>query len=226
MPWYLGGTGQLEAGFIDIPFVKVDETVLIYGLINFGFRVESLITHIFFTERGSDFEEMLLHDIVTFFLCFGYISSNFLPVGTMILILHDCSDFPFHLCKGINASIYKSYASYIFVTAQLIWGYFRLYCLPRIIQVLLDLKYPAHRAQFDPFITIAIVFLSTLLVLHIIWFLMFQRINAQHFLAGKKVKDDDMVIHGADDEEEDKLKEDFNEDISSPATSAESSPES
>ena len=102
MPWYLGGHGELEKGFIDIPFVKVEQSVLIYGLVNFGFRVESLISHIFFDPRASDFEEMLLHDIVTFFLCFGFIISNFLPVGTMVLILHDCSDFPFHFCKTAN----------------------------------------------------------------------------------------------------------------------------
>jgi len=102
MPWYLGGHGELEKGFIDIPFMKVDQSVLIYGLVNFGFRVECLISHIFFDPRASDFEEMLLHDIVTFFLCFGYIISNLLPVGTMVLILHDCSDFPFHFCKTAN----------------------------------------------------------------------------------------------------------------------------
>ena len=82
------------------------------------------------------------------------------------------------------------------------WFYFRLYCLPMIISVCFYLTYPEDRDQFDIFITINVVFLSTLLALHTIWFLMFQRINYQHFVSGKKVKADDMVIKGSEEGEE------------------------
>ena len=37
--------------------------------------------------------------------------------------------------------------------------------------------YPEDRAQFNPFITLSVVFLSTLFAMHIIWFMMFQRVN-------------------------------------------------
>ena len=77
LPWYMGGSGDLAIdGFKGTPFVKTDEVVLTYGLINFGFRLESLVQHLCFSERGHDFQEMLLHDAVTCFLFFGYIFSN------------------------------------------------------------------------------------------------------------------------------------------------------
>ena len=76
---------------------------------------------------------MLLHDAVTCFLFFGYIFSNFLPVGTLVILLHDVCDFPFHISKALNASVYEGLAAFPFVTAQFIWLYFRLFCLPMII---------------------------------------------------------------------------------------------
>ena len=85
-PWYLGGHGDPANGFINLPFVEDDQVVLFYGLFQFGFRIESLISHVIIAERGNDFEEMLLHDGLTCFLFFGFLFSNFLPGGTMIII--------------------------------------------------------------------------------------------------------------------------------------------
>ena len=73
-------------------------------MFSFGLRLESLISHVFFSEHGGDFEEMLLHDLVTIFLFGGYIFSNSLAFGTMIVILHDASDIVMHTSKGMNAS--------------------------------------------------------------------------------------------------------------------------
>ena len=120
---------------------------------------------------------MLLHDTVTCFLCFGYLVSNFLPVGTMVIILHDIADILCHIAKGCNVSIFSDFAPIPFVGAQLVWLWFRLYSLPMIIWEITKHGYPEDRAQFNPFITLNVVFLSTLLAMHIIWFLMFQRVN-------------------------------------------------
>ena len=136
-----------------------------------------LIDHILSAERGGDYEEMLLHDTVTCFLFFGFLFSNFLPVGTMIIILHDACDVLVHIAKAMNVSIFTDYAPIPFVGMQLIWLWMRLICLPIIIWSITEHGYPEDRAQFDPFINLNIVFLSTLLAMHVIWFIMFQRVN-------------------------------------------------
>ena len=45
MPWYLGGHGDFGVGFVNIPFLPVDESVLFYGLFQFGIRLQWLIDH-------------------------------------------------------------------------------------------------------------------------------------------------------------------------------------
>ena len=97
----------------------------------------------FFTERGPDFEEMLLHDAVTCFLFFGYLFSNLLPVGTLITILHDVCDIPFHLSKALHSTTYESLAAVPFIAGQLTWMWFRLFCLPMI-------TYTVYHAELVP----------------------------------------------------------------------------
>ena len=120
---------------------------------------------------------MLLHDTVTCFLFFGYLFSNFLPVGTMVIILHDIADILCHVSKGLNVSIFTDLAPLPFIGAQLAWVWFRLYSLPMIIWEIMKHGYPEDRDQFNPFITLNVVFLTTLLAMHVIWFIMFQRVN-------------------------------------------------
>ena len=46
-----------------------------------------------------------------------------------------------------------------------------------IIWEIMKHGYPEDRDQFNPFITLNVVFLTTLLAMHVIWFIMFQRVN-------------------------------------------------
>ena len=96
----------------------------------------------------------------------------------MIIILHDACDILCHVCKAFNVSTFNAFAPIPFVLCQLAWIWFRLFSLPMIIWSLHhDSFYPNEQAQFDPYMTINMVFLSTLLAMHLIWFMMFQRIN-------------------------------------------------
>ena len=115
MPWYLGGQGDFAKGFVDIPYLRVDQSVLYYGMFQFGVRLKYMVEHLCSNERGNDYEEMLLHDTVTCFLYFGYLFSNFLPVGTMVVILHDISDILCHVSKAANVSKYSFLAPFPFI---------------------------------------------------------------------------------------------------------------
>ena len=133
MPTFLGGRGAFEVSAKDMPFVNCNSNILTLGLVSFGLRVKFMVNQILLERGSKDFFEMLLHDLVTLFLVFGYLFSNLLPVGTMITLLHDVTDVPLQVAKMLNASTYSSLVPIPFVTCQVMWFYFRLCCLPVLI---------------------------------------------------------------------------------------------
>lgn len=121
--------------------------------------------------------EIFFHDIVTILLFLGWLYGNMMPIGTLTVICHDLTDGPMHISKGLYATIVKDWAIAPFITSQLMWAYFRLYCFARIILALLQSEYPAGREHFEPFKYLSAGFLCALYVLHWLWFFMFQRLN-------------------------------------------------
>jgi len=176
-PTYLGGNGDLANSFTDLPFAKYDAQLPTYAFLTFGFRIESFITCGFLREHGNDYMEMLFHDIVTIFLFLGYIYGHWMPIGTLIVIVHDITDSPIHISKGLYSTKLADTSTYIFVIAQLMWLYLRLYAFPRIIYQLSQSSYPADREQFNGIVPLCVGFLMALQCLHVLWFMMFQRIN-------------------------------------------------
>jgi hypothetical protein len=192
MPWYLGGHGAIENSFVDMPFYATDPGVMHFGYAVFGFHLEQLLSHLLAKKRGGDFAEMLLHDSVTCFLYFGYICSNLVPIGTIIIFLHDITDIPFHISKFANSTKNIAVAGVFFVVGQLGWIWFRLVALPLIIYSLYtQANYGAARSTFDIFIGLNSAFLSMLLLMHIFWFTMFQRINIKLFRGAWKAGEND-----------------------------------
>ena len=147
-----------------------------FGYCSFGYRVEQLVTHIFTSE--ADFEEILLHDIVTFAVYFAYLSSNLIPIGTLISFLHDVTDVPFHIAKAANHSNWPGLAPFPFIFGQLLWIFVRLICYAHLIYcTMVDAVYPPGREHLQPYFIFARTLISILYVLHWVWFYMFQRIN-------------------------------------------------
>jgi hypothetical protein len=52
LPWYLGGSGKLEAIVDDIPYQKQIPFVLEYSLVFLGFYLDDLVDHLVFKQRG------------------------------------------------------------------------------------------------------------------------------------------------------------------------------
>lgn len=163
-----------------------------FGYVVFGFHFEQLLNHLFTKPRAGDFAEMLLHDCVTCFLYFGYLCSNLVPIGTIIIFLHDITDIPGHISKFANAVNNTPVAGVFFILTQLLWIWFRLVALPLIIWSLFrEARYPASRSQFDMFVPLNCAFLSMLFLMHIFWFVMFQRINIKLFRGAWKAGETD-----------------------------------
>jgi len=133
MPSYLGGNGHLSLSLSNLPFAKYEPILPTYAFITFGFRIEGFISNFLKKEKANDYMEMFFHDIVTILLFLGYLYGNMMPIGTLVVIIHDVTDFPCHISKGLYATIYRDQATVPFLFAQLLWAYLRLYCFARII---------------------------------------------------------------------------------------------
>jgi len=110
-------------------------------------------------------------------------------------VIHDVTEVLFHLAKAVNTSTYEEYSIYPFVFNQFMWVYFRLICFPAVIYELATTTYPPEYAQFQPFIYLSVMLLSILFCMHILWFMMFQRLNLAHYHKHKNL-DDVMHIGG------------------------------
>jgi len=73
LPWFMGGTGSMDAIFDSVGFEKQDPYFLELQLVSLGYFLEDFINHIFFKERSSDFWEMFLHHSMTLTLISGTI---------------------------------------------------------------------------------------------------------------------------------------------------------
>ena len=123
--------------------------------------------------KRSDFPEYVLHHFLTFTLIlFSYVL-NYLPIGAVVMILHDVTDLGcsiFKLVVDITPTVVQV-IGYLFMIVP--WVYFRLWFFPShvILRIVEELQtwhsyVPANMAM----ITMLTAFLSLLFCLHVFWF--------------------------------------------------------
>jgi len=136
------------------------------------------------TVRG-DFREMMAHHLVTNALILWSSRYRFTRIGSMILLIHDLSDVPIDLSKLANFVKWKVTTVVCFAVMVLLWVVMRLGVFPFVIcrSVLTEhYEYLVVRGNVDP--AIADMFrapiyslLGSLLLLHVVWFLIIMRIG-------------------------------------------------
>ena len=132
------------------------------------------------TVRG-DFNEMMVHHIVTNALVF--LSSHFRQtrIGSMVFWMHDISDVPVDLAKLANFVKWHKATAAAFGLLCVMWFITRLYVLPVTIwlSVFTESAYlcegnPAHfQVYYYGWMPIFLVLLAALIGLHVVWFSMF-----------------------------------------------------
>jgi ceramide synthetase len=135
LPWCLGGEGSLEVVLrnnilTEVPFGVPPRAVITYGLFTSGYHLSELFRYTFIGERKSDFEEMVVHHIVTVMLYFGYIIANMHCVGAFIAVLHDVSDVFSNFGRIAQGSVYEKVSYFFFAIVLVTWAWTRLYILP------------------------------------------------------------------------------------------------
>ena len=124
---------------------------------------------------------MSLHHLAHLCLAASYLMANMLPIGVMINFLHDVSDVGTQITKLLHLTGKLIPFGYIaFVLTQVGWLYFRIFCLPLLLFTeitKLDYAVEDGRAHLQPYVTVSMVFLGTLLVLHTYWMWLFLKMD-------------------------------------------------
>jgi len=203
LPRSLFGTGDIHKIYKGFPFIDKAPYFNMYYMVQFGFHLESLVSHTFSKPR-SDYMEMMLHHIVTLLLIFLSYMSNYSTPGVIILFLHDWSDILVSVVKAIVDLKTPSWLiGGVFTTLMVSWAYTRLYVFPfEVIRVCCFGAYHSPNMTQNSLI-LQTSMLLILLVLHIYWFAIFCQI-LYHFAAKKKKQD---MMSNADAPEEEKKPE-------------------
>ena len=104
----------------DYPYHTVDQDIWLYYMVELSFYWSLSITQ-FFDVKRKDFWEMFIHHNTTIALMMFSWSTHFTRVGTLVLIIHDCSDHILELAKIFRYINYRKSCDVVFVIFALVW---------------------------------------------------------------------------------------------------------
>ena len=181
LPWCIGGEGALDVVLknnvvTELPFGIPLRAVITYGLFTSGYHLSELFRYTFISDRKSDYEEMVVHHIVTVMLYFGYIIANIHCIGAFVAVLHDVADIFTNLGRIAQGTEYEKVSVTFFFIVLVTWAWTRLYILPYTIWFMESDLIPEFFSKMElasvyvPYIHSMAFFLGCLAILHYWWF--------------------------------------------------------
>lgn len=156
-------------------------------LLELGFYL-SLILTLPFDTRRKDFREQVVHHFVAVGLIGFSYSANLLRIGSVVLMLHDCSDYLLEACKVLNYTHYRKTCNALFLVFAGLFFYTRLVLFPtRVLHTTLTDSVRDSGPFFGYYFFNAL--LLALQLLHGYWFLLILRMLGS-FLRGQPMSKD------------------------------------
>ncbi|XP_063076500.1 ceramide synthase 2 [Engraulis encrasicolus] len=182
------------------PQQPVDQLHFWYYLIELGFYW-SLLLCVSVDVKRKDFKEQIVHHIATIFLLGFSYCSNYIRVGTLVMLVHDSSDFLLESAKMFNYAGWKRTCDSLFVVFAVVFLVTRLVVFPsKIIHTTLILSMEV----FQPFL--GYYFFNALLLilqaLHVFWAWLILRMVYKFLFLGKLEKDERSDDESPEDEEQ------------------------
>jgi len=168
-PKLLGGHGEIEQMWVDLPYQKQNKNIYTYYIIALSYHLHSLIDQFKYYGKPS-FGDMMLHHIITIALIVYSFINNYVRIGSLVLFVHDISDICGSLSKITLHSKYDVITMISYCGLLITWIYFRLFVYPFhvIYSALKQIPNPIH--EYNKFL---IILMASLVVLHVYWFCTF-----------------------------------------------------
>lgn len=162
----------------------------------------SLLLRVSLDVKRKDFKEQMIHHVATIFLIGFSYSANYIRVGTIIMLVHDASDYIMECAKMFNYAGWRRTCDGLFVVFALVFIITRLVIFP--VWVMYTTLYSSMEI-FQPFLGYYLFnfLLVVLQVLHIFWAYLILRMAVKFVFAGKVEKDERSDVDESDGTEED-----------------------
>ncbi|CAB1334537.1 unnamed protein product, partial [Coregonus sp. 'balchen'] len=177
-----------------------------YYMIELGFY-GSLIFSVASDVKRKDFKEQMVHHMATIFLISFSWCVNYIRAGTLIMLLHDSSDYLLESAKIFIYAGWRNTSNYVFFLFATVFIFTRLYIFPFYI-IYATYVYPL--TMYSPFF--GYYFLNVLMMvlqcLHIFWAILILRMAVRFLSSDEKVEDERSDKEETDEsgEEEEEVK--------------------
>uniref|UniRef100_A0A8D0CXP4 Ceramide synthase 2 n=1 Tax=Sander lucioperca TaxID=283035 RepID=A0A8D0CXP4_SANLU len=177
-----------------------------YYMIELGFY-SSLLFSVASDVKRKDFKEQIVHHVATILLISFSWCVNYIRAGTLIMLVHDSSDYFLESAKMFNYAGWRNACNYIFIVFAAIFIITRLVIFPFWI-IYCTWVYPV--TIYEPFFGYYFFngLLMTLQCLHIFWAVLIIRIAIRFLTNNEKVDDERSDKDETDESEEEGEEED------------------
>jgi len=183
------------------PFLAVPRVVFWYYMSEFGIYIHEMI-FLFFEARRSDFVALLIHHTATLALISGSYAFNYVPIGALVMVLHDLADAFLELAKLFN------YVTNVHKWAQIVTDFFFVsfavvFCVTRCIlypmYILTNTLTVPQKFLYQGQISVGVlnVFLCVLFCLHAFWMSLIVKMAVKMIQSGEVTKDERSDDEGA-----------------------------
>ncbi|XP_069555212.1 ceramide synthase 2-like [Brachyistius frenatus] len=194
------------------PIQPVAEAHYWYYTLEMGFYL-SLLLCVSVDVKRKDFKEQVIHHIATIFLIGFSYCANYVRVGTLVMLVHDSSDFLLESAKMFHYAVWTRTCDTLFVIFAVVFLVTRLVVFPgRVVHSTLVVSLEFFQPFFGYYFFNAL--LLVLQALHIFWAYLILRMVYKFMFLGKVERDErsDEESEVDDDEKgEEKLEEDGDE---------------
>jgi len=170
------------------PFQSVDRAVFWYYTVSLSFYI-SLVICLCMDNKRKDFTETVIHHMTTILLIVFSWVTNFVRVGTLVLLVHDISDNFLEGAKLAKYMRYQKLCDTLFVLFTLSWFFARILILP--LWVIRSTMFEGHYIlEKIPAYYVFNVLLIILFILNVMWFYTICRVAYYSIAKGEVERDE------------------------------------
>ncbi|XP_026201627.1 ceramide synthase 4a [Anabas testudineus] len=170
------------------PKQPVTETHYWYYILELGFYL-SLLLCVSVDVKRKDFKEQVIHHIATIFLLGFSYCANYVRIGTLVMLVHDSSDFLLESAKMLHYAGWTRTCDSLFVVFSLVFLVTRLVVFPlRVVHTTMVVSLDFFQPFFGYYFFNAL--LLVLQLLHIFWAYLILRMVYKFMFLGKVERDE------------------------------------